>query len=158
MRAPEDYDKFNKEKFIKNGAKEFIGGVDPIMAENWINNMETTFRAMQVPHRHITRLSTTMLQDEAYHWWQSMDKTAFIRRDINSVTWSEFVTAFNEQYFPEPVIQQKALEFNNLNQGSEKSGSMLEDSCSWKDSHLDLWIMKRQDAANSSGLEIRAKG
>ena len=54
MRAPEDSDKFNKEKFIKNGAKEFIGGVDPIMAENWINNMETTFRAMQVPHRHMT--------------------------------------------------------------------------------------------------------
>ena len=48
-----------------------------------------------------------------------MEKTAFIRIDINSVTWSELVTAFNEQYFPEPVIQQKALEFNNLTQGSE---------------------------------------
>ena len=32
--APDDSDKFNKEKFRKNGAKEFMGGVDPIQAEN----------------------------------------------------------------------------------------------------------------------------
>lgn len=46
--------KYNKEKFIKNGAKEFIGGVDLIKVENWINNMKTTFRAMQLPHRSKT--------------------------------------------------------------------------------------------------------
>ena len=33
-RTPNDSDKFNKEKFIKNGAKEFVGGVDPIKAKN----------------------------------------------------------------------------------------------------------------------------
>lgn len=27
---------YDKDKFIKNGTKEFIGGVDPIKAENWI--------------------------------------------------------------------------------------------------------------------------
>ena len=78
--------------------------MDPIKAENWINNMETTFRAMQVPHRHKTRLATIMLEDEAYHWWRTEEKTRFVARDINSITWSEFVAAFNEQYFPEPVI------------------------------------------------------
>ena len=31
--APDDSDKYNKEKFRKNGAKEFEGGVDPIKAE-----------------------------------------------------------------------------------------------------------------------------
>ena len=118
-RAPDDSDKFNKEKFRKNGAKEYEGGVDPIKAENWINNMEITFRAMQVPHTHKTRLATTMLQEEAYHWWRTEEKTKFVTREINFITWSEFVAAFNEQYFPEPVIQQKALEFNNLTQGTD---------------------------------------
>lgn len=62
LAAPRAID--DAEKFMKNGAKEFLrggGGVDPIKAENWINNVETTFRAMQVPHRHKTRLATTML-------------------------------------------------------------------------------------------------
>lgn len=36
LRAVEDSDKYNKEKFIKNGAKEFVGRVDPIKAKNWI--------------------------------------------------------------------------------------------------------------------------
>lgn len=60
-REVDDLNKFIKETFIKNGAKEFIGGVDLIKAENWINNIETTFRAMQVPHRHKTKLATTLL-------------------------------------------------------------------------------------------------
>lgn len=46
QRVVEDWDKYNKEKFIKNRAIEFIGGVDPIKVENWLNNMETTFRVM----------------------------------------------------------------------------------------------------------------
>lgn len=62
-----DAGKFKKENFIKKEAKEFLGGVGPIKAENWINKIETTFRAMQVTLRHKIRFATTMLQ-EAYHW------------------------------------------------------------------------------------------
>lgn len=29
---------------------------------------KTTFKAMQVHHRHKTTLATTILQEEAYHW------------------------------------------------------------------------------------------
>lgn len=79
-RAVEDSDKYNKEKFIKNGAKEFVGRVDPIKAKNWINNMETTFRAMQVPHGRKTGLATSMLHEKAYHWWQPMEKSNYNRK------------------------------------------------------------------------------
>lgn len=33
-----DSNRYNKKKYIKNRAKEFIGGVDPIRAKNWIIN------------------------------------------------------------------------------------------------------------------------
>lgn len=42
----DDFDQVTKEKFIKNGAKKFVGGVDLIKGENQINNMEATFKAM----------------------------------------------------------------------------------------------------------------
>lgn len=43
-----------------------------------------------------------------------MEKSIYNQRKITSISWSEFFTSFNEQYFLRPVIQQKALEFNNL--------------------------------------------
>lgn len=66
----DDSDKYTKEKFVANGAKEIETGVDPIKAESWINNIETTFRAMQVPHRHKTKLATCMILKKKYNWWE----------------------------------------------------------------------------------------
>ena len=75
-RAREDGDRYTKEKFMKNGAKEFEGGTNPIKAENWINNMETTFLAMKVPPQQ-TRLASVMLEGEAYHWWHTEEGSTF---------------------------------------------------------------------------------
>lgn len=38
-RAVEDSNKFNKEKFRKNGPKESVGAVDPVKVQNQINNI-----------------------------------------------------------------------------------------------------------------------
>lgn len=72
-----DFDKHTKEKFIKNGAKEFVGGVDLIKVENWVNNVETTFKAMQVPHKQKNTLATCMFQEDVYNWWEALEKFAF---------------------------------------------------------------------------------
>ena len=45
-----------------------------------------------------------------------MEKTKFHQREIFSITWVEFVPAFNGQYFQESVVQKKALEFATLAQ------------------------------------------
>ena len=74
------------------------------------------FRALSIPHRYQVRLATSMLQEEASYWWKSMEKTTFYRREILSISWVEFVRAFNGQYFPESVVQKKALEFTTLAQ------------------------------------------
>lgn len=55
-RVVDDLDKFTKDK-------EFLGGEDLIEAENWINNIEITFKAIQVLHGHRTRFVTCMLQE-----------------------------------------------------------------------------------------------
>ena len=85
-RAREDGDRYTKEKFMKNGAKEFEGGTDPIRAENWINNMETTFRAMKVPPQHQTRLASVMLEGEAFHWWHTEEGSTFRDREIEEIS------------------------------------------------------------------------
>ena len=118
-RARDDADRYTKEKFMKNGAKEYEGGIDPVKAENWINNMETTFRAMKVPPQHQTRLASVMLGGEAFHWWHTEEGSTFRGREIEDIAWNEFVDKFNEQYFPEPVAQKKAMEFHNLVQGAD---------------------------------------
>lgn len=97
IRVADDSNKFSKEKFIMNEAKEFVVGVNPVKNENWINNKDTTFNDRQVPHWRKSRLATTMLQ-EAYPWWQSIEKSTYTRREITSITWSEHVTPLNEQY------------------------------------------------------------
>lgn len=48
-------------------------------------------------------------------------KSIYSRRgEITSITWFEFITSFNDQYFLDPIIWHKALalELNNLNQGN----------------------------------------
>lgn len=42
----DDFDKYTKENFTKNGAKEIVRVVGLIKAKNWIKNMETTFKTM----------------------------------------------------------------------------------------------------------------
>lgn len=88
--------KFNKEKFIKNGAKEFVGGVYSIKAENWIHKMETTFKAMQVPHRHKTRLAIVCFKRRHIIGGMPWRSLAFRWRETTYITWAEFVAIFND--------------------------------------------------------------
>ena len=61
----DDSDRYIVKKFRKNGAEIFIGGIDPMKAESWIDITENVFTALSVPHRHQVRLATCMLQEEA---------------------------------------------------------------------------------------------
>lgn len=102
---------------------------------------------MQVPHRHNIRL----LQKEANHWWQLMEKSAYNQRAIASITQLEFVISFNEQYFSKPAIHRKALEFNNLTQGNDLVWEYAKKSWSWSNFLLDRWTMKKLGVVHSFG-------
>lgn len=49
------------EKFLKNGAKVFIGGTYPIQVENWINVTQMGFWAFQVVNQLKTWLASCLL-------------------------------------------------------------------------------------------------
>lgn len=80
-----------------------------------------------------------------------MEKSTCNRREIISITWAEFVTSFNEQYLFEPVIQEKALEFNNLSWENDSVRKLLKYSYNWTDFPPDQWKMRRLDAVNYFG-------
>ncbi|XP_024033010.1 uncharacterized protein LOC112095379 [Morus notabilis] len=46
-------------------------------------------------------------------WWKQVKR----RMDVTGLTWEQFETLFNEQYFPQSYREKKALEFMSLLQG-----------------------------------------
>ena len=108
---------YTLEKFIKNGAKSFKGSTEPQEAESWTLNMLKSFRAMEVPENHWVRLASCRLEEEAAFWWEAAQRTNFVGRALETITWAEFIEAFNVTYYPEQVREQKSREFSILEQG-----------------------------------------
>ncbi|XP_024032217.1 uncharacterized protein LOC112094746 [Morus notabilis] len=46
-------------------------------------------------------------------WWKHVKR----RMDVTGLTWEQFETLFNEQYFPQSYREEKALEYMSLLQG-----------------------------------------
>ena len=107
---------YTLEKFIKNGAKVFTGIADPEKAEAWTLNMLKSFRAMEVPEAHWVRLASCMFEEAAAFWWDSAQRSSFVGREFNSISWGEFMDVFNVKYYPEQIREQKSREFSNLKQ------------------------------------------
>ena len=82
------YGLFTLEKFIKNGAKAFKGTTEPEKAEAWTLNILKTFRAMEVPENHWVRLASCMLEEEAGFWWEAVQRTNFVGRQFDTITWA----------------------------------------------------------------------
>ena len=108
---------YTLEKFIKNGAKVFKGTTDPEKAEAWTLNMLKSFRAMEVPKAHWVRLASCRLEDAAAFWWETAQRSSFAGREFDTITWEEFLDAFNVMYYPDQMREQKSREFSNLKQG-----------------------------------------
>ena len=115
------YGLFTLEKFIKNGAKAFKGTTEPEKAEAWTLNILKTFRAMEVPENHWVRLASCMFEEEAGFWWEALQRTNFVGRQFDTITWAEFIDVFNNTYYPKQVCEQKAREFTNLKQEKDQT-------------------------------------
>ena len=102
------------EKFIKNGAKAFKGTTDLEKAEAWTLNMLKSFRAMEVPEAHWVRLASCMFEEGVAFWWDSAQRSSFVGREFDTITWGEFIDVFNVKYYPEQFREQKSREFSNL--------------------------------------------
>ncbi|KAK4563696.1 hypothetical protein RGQ29_006014 [Quercus rubra] len=106
------------EQFRKLGPPSFLGNPDPTEAESWIMQMEKIFDVIGCTEVQKVSFASFMLKGEAEHWWRSTKKTVPLEED-EILTWTVFLDAFYEKYFPESVRDEKEVEFMELIQGNK---------------------------------------
>ncbi|XP_030948929.1 uncharacterized protein LOC115972826 [Quercus lobata] len=106
------------EQFRKMGPPSFLGNPDPIEAETWIMQMEKIFDVVGCTEVQKVSFASFMLKGEAEHWWRSTKKTLPLEKD-EILTWTIFLDAFYEKYFPESIRDEKEVEFMELIQGNK---------------------------------------
>ncbi|CAL9024787.1 unnamed protein product [Prunus brigantina] len=97
------------------GAIKFDGVGDPTVAEEWIEKMERIMDVMDVPQGRRVVLAIFFLSRNARHWWESTRRRY---RDPSAITWQEFRTAFDGQFYPQTYQNMNMEEFLQLEQGS----------------------------------------
>ncbi|XP_073029381.1 uncharacterized protein [Primulina eburnea] len=93
-----------------------VGGETPDVAEDWLERMESCFRAFQCTEEQQMETLGFLLEGRARKWWRST--SAPIVQSQGRVTWAEFRAAFMQLYFPPALRQAKTIELLNLKQGS----------------------------------------
>ncbi|XP_062013812.1 uncharacterized protein LOC133730194 [Rosa rugosa] len=100
-------------EFCKCQPPIFKGVPDPMAAEEWIRQIKRKLKNQRVPEELKVEIACTYLEEQAYHWWESVLRMP----DTEITTWDAFENIFLEKYFPSTVKGMKAREFVNLVQG-----------------------------------------
>ncbi|XP_052210463.1 uncharacterized protein LOC127813503 [Diospyros lotus] len=94
---------------------EFYGGIDVLVVKNWMLFVEKHFRTMGCSDAQRVQFSTFFFRGDAERWWET-PRQRFIGREPS---WVEFQEAFNGQFFPDWIREQKTYKFIELVQGSK---------------------------------------
>ncbi|XP_040950093.1 uncharacterized protein [Gossypium hirsutum] len=100
----------------KYGAMKFQGlkGADPSVAENWIETTKRVLQQLDCTPRESLICAVSLLQGEAYLWWESVVR----HLPDDQVTWDLFQKEFQKKYIGELYIEEKKQEFLVLKQGN----------------------------------------
>jgi hypothetical protein len=111
------------EKSKSHDPPAFLGDLDPMAVERWLQHMERIFRVMRCTDPQKMDLATYKLHGESEHWWheyrQEMEESEM------PVTWELFQGAFLENYFPSNLKDKKEIEFLELKQGEMTIGQYV---------------------------------
>ena len=99
-------------QFEKLNPPLFNGEPDPMIAEKCVMRVEKIFQALGCSEEQKVVIAIFKLEGEAEHWWK-MTKTGLEAKG-KPLTWTNFLEAFYEKYFPDSVRDQKELEFQQL--------------------------------------------
>uniref|UniRef100_A0A2N9FR12 CCHC-type domain-containing protein n=1 Tax=Fagus sylvatica TaxID=28930 RepID=A0A2N9FR12_FAGSY len=99
-------------QFEKLNPLSFNGEPDPMIAEKCVMRVEKIFEALGCSEEQKVVIAIFKLEGEAEHWWK-MTKTGLEAKG-KPLTWTNFLEAFYEKYFPDSVRDQKELEFQQL--------------------------------------------
>ncbi|XP_058760552.1 uncharacterized protein LOC131633895 [Vicia villosa] len=102
--------------FFRMDPPEFIGGLDSLLAHDWLAGMEKVFQAIQCTEEEKVIFATQKMKGPALRWWNTAS-IYFTTQEIPK-DWQHFKVAFLEKYFPNSVRTQKEREFHNFKQGN----------------------------------------
>ncbi|XP_058784524.1 uncharacterized protein LOC131659333 [Vicia villosa] len=102
--------------FLQNESSRICGGLDLVLAHDWLAVMERVFQAIQCTEEEKVIFATQKMTEPAARWWKTAS-TIFTTQGI-PMDWQHFKTAFLEKYFPNSVRTQKEREFQNFKQGN----------------------------------------
>ena len=98
------------EKFRRMRAPEFEGSSDPLVADEWLSGLQVIFDFMNLMDQEKVRCASFVLKKDARYWWE----TVTMRRNVNTMTWGEFVAEFNAKFFNMRAMSAQQRDFNNL--------------------------------------------
>ncbi|XP_058202902.1 uncharacterized protein LOC131317362 [Rhododendron vialii] len=104
---------------------------DPLVADHWLAQIRKLFRALNITEDTIrVGIMAVQLVGEAGEWWESVLESRkdarraakiaaqVIEPDVENLTWAEFETLFEDQYFPETSRENLREQFEKLEQGN----------------------------------------
>ncbi|KAL5555170.1 hypothetical protein UlMin_037406 [Ulmus minor] len=102
------------ERFRRMKPDEFEGSSDPLVAEEWLSSIQTILDFMHLNEREKVLCATYVLKKDARYWWE----TVKMRRNVQDMTWDEFIVEFNQKYYNRMAMRAQQNEFINIKQGS----------------------------------------
>ncbi|XP_057958646.1 uncharacterized protein LOC131151419 [Malania oleifera] len=105
------------DQFTRLKPSTFVGSVDPLVAESWVQEMEKMLVVLSCTEAQKVLFATFKLTGEAECWWQAVKMLEEQRAVPTDMTWIRFKELFYDRYFPTTIRAAKAEEFFHLNQG-----------------------------------------
>ncbi|KAK6162606.1 hypothetical protein DH2020_002447 [Rehmannia glutinosa] len=89
---------------IKNGIQR------PLVAQAWLKTIEATLKLMGFTENEQVLCASYCLTMEARVWWEGIEQS----RDVNRMTWADFLKEFNEKFFHMNITRKHYDEFEGL--------------------------------------------
>nr|GMN29716.1 hypothetical protein TIFTF001_046371 [Ficus carica]GMN29748.1 hypothetical protein TIFTF001_046373 [Ficus carica] len=102
------------ERYRRMKAPEFEGTTDPIVADNWLIDIQVILDFMGLTEHEKVLCAFFALKKDARHWW----RTVQIRRNVANMDWQDFVAEFRTMYYNGEILAVQQDEFTSFKQGS----------------------------------------
>ncbi|XP_060972370.1 uncharacterized protein LOC115717660 [Cannabis sativa] len=101
-------------RFRKQHPPEFEGGIDRVVAEEWMSRIERILQMLRVDGNDRVKCASYILRKDARILWEVVEQT----KNVDTMNWDDFKRVFNEKYYNSTVLAAKVNEFTGLAQGS----------------------------------------
>ncbi|KAG0481509.1 hypothetical protein HPP92_012367 [Vanilla planifolia] len=104
------------DQFQRMHPPSFAGEEDPMIAENWLEQMNIIFEGISCSDDRKVALAVLVLKDAARLWWSSRHRLRFSSIPMKDISWEDFTKEFEQRYMPLSIKAKTMKELNNLRQ------------------------------------------